>query len=103
MGCKFALDDFGSGLSSFGYLTNLPIDFIKIDGKIVRDCASNPIHRSIIKAINQIAHIMNLQTIAEFAEDQILVMQLRELGLDYVQGYAISLPTPIQEFFESNN
>lgn len=103
MGCKFALDDFGSGLSSFGYLTNLPIDFIKIDGKIVRDCASNPIHRSIIKAINQIAHIMNLQTIAEFAEDQILVMQLRELGLDYVQGYAISLPTPIQEFFVSNN
>ena len=102
MGCKFALDDFGSGLSSFGYLTNLPIDFIKIDGKIVRDCTTNPVHHSIIKAINQIAHIMNLQTIAEFAENQALVTHLRELGLDYVQGYAISLPAPIQDYFRLN-
>lgn len=99
MGCRFALDDFGSGLSSFGYLTNLPIDYIKIDGKIVRDCNINHVHRSIIKAISQIAHIMNLQTIAEFAEDKNLIDVLTELGVDYVQGYAVALPAPLDELF----
>lgn len=97
MGCLFALDDFGSGVSSFGYLKNLPVDFIKIDGMFVRDIVKDPADRAIVSSINNIAHEMGKQTIAEFAENQEVINLLRKLGVDYAQGYGISRPQPLDE------
>ena len=94
MGCQFALDDFGSGLSSFGYLTSLPLDYIKIDGKIVRDIVTNPINLSIVESINHIAHIMQLQTIAEFVESDAIVNLLKSCDIDYAQGFHLDAPVP---------
>lgn len=99
LGCRFALDDFGSGLSSFGYLTSLPIDYIKIDGKIVRDITYNPVNLSIVEAINQISHVMQLQTMAEFVENDAIMAKLIECNIDYGQGYAIAKPLPVNELF----
>ncbi len=90
IGCQFALDDFGSGLSSFGYLTSLPVDFIKIDGKLISNIKNNPINLSIVDAINRIAHQMHLETIAEFVEDKLILERIRPLNIDYVQGFALS-------------
>ena len=97
VGCSFALDDFGSGLSSFTYLKNLPVDFIKIDGEFVRDMAEDPIDRAMVEAINKIGHIMGLRTIAESVEDQETLEGLKALGIDYAQGYWIGHPHPIAE------
>jgi diguanylate cyclase (GGDEF)-like protein len=95
-GCSFALDDFGSGLSSFTYLKNLKVDFLKIDGAFVRDIASNPIDRSMVEAIHRIGHQMGLKTVAEYVEsDQILAL-LRQMGVDYVQGSGIHRPEPLE-------
>jgi diguanylate cyclase (GGDEF)-like protein/PAS domain S-box-containing protein len=96
LGCRFALDDFGSGLSSFAYLKTLPVDFIKIDGLFVRDIVSDPIAFAMVSSINQIGHVMGKQTIAEFAESDIILERLRAIGVDYVQGYAIGRPRAIQ-------
>ena len=97
LGCRFALDDFGSGLSSFAYLKNLPVDFLKIDGHFVRGIAHDSIDRAMVEAVNRIGHEMGLQTIAEFVETQAVLDCLRELGVDYAQGYAISRPGPLAE------
>ncbi len=94
-GCSFSLDDFGSGLSSFAYLKNLPVDFLKIDGAFVRDLADDPIDRAMVEAINQIGHVMNLETIAEFVETNAVLEQLRAIGVDYAQGYGIAAPQPL--------
>lgn len=95
LGCQFALDDFGSGLSSFTYLKNLPVDYLKIDGSFVRDMTSDPISQAMVAAINEVGHIMGIKTIAECAENNEIISQLRKLGVDYAQGYAISSPMPI--------
>ncbi|NYZ64170.1 EAL domain-containing protein [Luteimonas deserti] len=95
MGCAFALDDFGSGMSSFAYLKHLPIDFLKIDGGFVRDLLIDPIDQAMVEAINHIGHVMGLRTIAEFAEDDGIVTRLREIGVDYAQGYALARPAPL--------
>ncbi|NUN65016.1 EAL domain-containing protein [Pseudanabaena biceps] len=95
IGCRFALDDFGSGLSSFAYLINLPVDYLKIDGAFVKNISHNSISQAIVEGFNRIAHAMNLQTIAEFVEDEAILGKLREVGVDYAQGYAIARPTPI--------
>jgi diguanylate cyclase (GGDEF)-like protein/PAS domain S-box-containing protein len=95
MGCQFALDDFGSGLSSFGYLKNLPVDTIKIDGSFVRDIATDPVARAMVSAINTLAQVMGKQTIAEFAEDEKILAELAEIGVDYAQGYRVGKPAPL--------
>lgn len=95
LGCRFALDDFGSGLSSFGYLTTLPLDYIKIDGRLISEIRNNPINISIVDAINRIAHQMKLLTIAEYVEDEQLLEHVRALGIDYAQGFALSPLQPM--------
>jgi diguanylate cyclase (GGDEF)-like protein/PAS domain S-box-containing protein len=93
-GCRFALDDFGSGLSSFGYLKTLPVDFVKIDGMFVKDIADDPIDHAMVRSINEIAHVMGKQTIAEFVETAPVLEQLRILGVDGAQGHGIGPPVP---------
>ena len=92
MGCMFALDDFGSGLSSFAYLKKLPVDFIKIDGEFVRDITEDPMDRAIVSAINDIGHEIGLTTIAEYVESEEVLRILEQLGVDYVQGFAVEKP-----------
>ncbi len=97
LGCQFALDDFGSGLSSFAYLKNLPVDFLKIDGVFVKGITDDPIDLAMVKSINEIGHAMGKQTIAEFVENKVILDKLKrgEIGVDYVQGYAIGRPKPV--------
>ena len=97
-GCRFALDDFGSGMSSFAYLKNLPVDFLKIDGNFIRDIVPDPVDRAMVEAINQVGHVMGLQTIAEFVENDAIMKQLRRIGVDYAQGFGIAKPQPLQNF-----
>jgi diguanylate cyclase (GGDEF)-like protein/PAS domain S-box-containing protein len=92
LGCRFALDDFGTGLSSFGYLKHFPVDFLKIDGSFVREILHDPIDREMVRSINEIGHLTGKQTIAEFAENPEIIEMLRSLGIDYAQGYGISVP-----------
>lgn len=99
-GCRFALDDFGSGLSSFGYLKNLKVDYLKIDGIFVKDIASDPIDHAMVKAINEIGQTMGMKTIAEFVETEQIKSILKQMGVDYVQGYAIHKPQSLSELFE---
>lgn len=89
LGCRFSLDDFGSGLSSFTYLRSLPVDYLKIDGVFIRDIARNDINRALVKAINEVGHVMGIRTIAEFVEDPPTLETVRALGIDYAQGYAV--------------
>jgi diguanylate cyclase (GGDEF)-like protein len=95
LGCSFALDDFGSGLSSFTYLKSLPVDFVKIDGFFVKDVVKDPVDLAMVKAINDMAHAMGKLTIAEFVEDKEILQKLVDLGVDYVQGYGIAKPAPL--------
>ena len=92
MGCSFALDDFGSGLSSFGYLKKLPVDFLKIDGMFIRDLLKDETDRIFVKSIIDIAHTLGMKTIAEFIENEEMLEVVRELGADYAQGFAIGRP-----------
>jgi EAL domain-containing protein (putative c-di-GMP-specific phosphodiesterase class I) len=96
-GCSFALDDFGSGLSSYAYLKNLPVDFLKIDGVFVKDIASDPVNHAMVESINHIGHVMGRKTIAEFVENQEIAQILEALGVDYMQGYGIAKPRPLGE------
>ncbi|MBL1140507.1 MAG: PAS domain S-box protein [Proteobacteria bacterium] len=97
MNCRFALDDFGSGLSSFGYLKNLPVDYLKIDGMFVKDIVDDPIDRAMVKSINEIGQVMGMQTIAEFVENDMIKGMLKEIGVNYVQGYGIGKPVDLKE------
>ena len=92
IGCSFSLDDFGSGTSSFGYLKRLPVDFLKIDGAIIRDMVVDETSAAMVVAINQVGHTMNLRTIAEYVENDAIKKQLTEIGVDYAQGFAIGEP-----------
>lgn len=100
LGCRFALDDFGSGLSSFGYLKNFPVDYLKIDGMFVRDIVDDPIDHAMVKSINDIGHVMGMQTIAEFVENDEIKGMLREIGVNYAQGYGIAKPQSIIEIID---
>ncbi|USX18735.1 EAL domain-containing protein [Oxalobacteraceae bacterium OTU3REALA1] len=89
LGCRFSLDDFGSGLSSFGYLKSLPVDFLKIDGSFIRGIAQNPVHRAMVEAIHKVGQVIGIQTIAEFVEDTVTLDVVNNIGIDYAQGYAV--------------
>jgi EAL domain-containing protein (putative c-di-GMP-specific phosphodiesterase class I) len=95
LGCRFSLDDFGSGLSSFAYLKALPVDYLKIDGIFIRDIAANAINRAMVKAINEVGHVMGIQTVAEYVEDSLTLDVVRALGVDYAQGYAVGKLRPL--------
>ena len=92
MGCSFALDDFGKGMSSLSYLKNLPIDYLKIDGSFITGLVSNKLNREIVQSMHNIAHIMGKETIAEFVESEETANVLIEMGVDYLQGYYIGKP-----------
>jgi diguanylate cyclase (GGDEF)-like protein/PAS domain S-box-containing protein len=94
-GCRFLLDDFGSGWSSFAYLKNLPVDFLKIDGSLVRDIAHDALDEAMVRTINEIGHVLGIATIAEFVENEAVLERLAVMGVDYAQGYATGRPAPI--------
>lgn len=97
-GCKFSLDDFGSGLSSFAYLKSLAVDFVKIDGLFVKDIMTDPIDFAMVRSINEVAQIMGKQTVAEFVEDEATMEALRQIGIDFAQGYHVGRPEPVESF-----
>jgi len=103
LGCKFSLDDFGSGLSSFAYLKNLPVNSIKIDGSFVKDINKDLMDFAFVKSINEIGHVMGIKTIAEFVENVSILKLLRDINVDYAQGYFIQRPAPLDELLLNQN
>ena len=99
-GCQFSLDDFGSGLSSFAYLKNLPVDNLKIDGMFVKGILDDELDQAMVKSINDIGHVMNKTTIAEFVENDEICDMLREIGVDYGQGYGLGYPEPLDKLLQ---
>ena len=95
MGWKFEFDDFGTGLSSFAYLKNIPIDLLKLDGMFLRDIDTNPINFALVKSMYEIGCVMGKRTVAEFVESDAVLAKLREIGVHYAQGYRIGRPQPI--------
>lgn len=101
MGCHFALDDFGSGLSSFGYLKQLNVDVLKVDGQFIRDIVKDPADRIFVKSIIDIAHTLDMRVVAEFVEDTKTFAMIRELGCDFGQGFGVHRPEPLTNLVTS--
>ena len=99
-GCRFALDDFGSGLSSFAYLKNLDVDTLKIDGMFIKDMLDDTLDYEMVKSINEIGHVMGLETVAEFVESDAIFEKLKEIGVDYAQGYSLGKPVNIDDILK---
>jgi len=97
LGCRVALDDFGAGLSSFGYLRAFKVDTIKIDGSFIRNLPESVIDLTIVRSIHRIAHEIGAETVAEFVENGLILEQLREIGVDFAQGHAIAIPIDLDE------
>ena len=95
LGCRFALDDFGSGMSSLAYLKNLPVDYLKIDGSFVKNITSDQVNYALVECFNRVGQVMGMKTIAEFVENEATLELLRSLGVDYAQGYGIAKPCPL--------
>ncbi|HDH09051.1 MAG TPA: EAL domain-containing protein, partial [Gammaproteobacteria bacterium] len=102
IGCRFALDDFGAGLSSFGYLKRMKVDFLKIDGQFVKGMAEDPIDRMMVNNITHLAYGLGLFVIAESVEDATLLEMLREIGVHFAQGYHVQRPTSIEAWKKEN-
>jgi len=102
-GCEFALDDFGAGLSSFGYLKSFDVQYLKIDGALVRDIETDKVNAAMVESVNQIGHVMGLKTIAEFVETAQARTMLGKMGVDYIQGYLIGKPIPLRELLDDMN
>jgi diguanylate cyclase (GGDEF)-like protein/PAS domain S-box-containing protein len=102
-GFLFALDDFGSGLSSFAYLKTLPVDYLKIDGIFVKDMQTDKVNYAMVKAIHEMSAVLDKQTIAEYVENEAVVELLTEIGVDYGQGFHLGKPEPIENFFASKS
>jgi diguanylate cyclase (GGDEF)-like protein/PAS domain S-box-containing protein len=98
LGCKFSLDDFGSGLSSFTYLKNLPVDYLKIDGQFIRNVAEDTVDESMVRAINEVGRAMGIATIAERVESKEVLDKLGDLGIEFAQGFFIARPTSVETF-----
>ena len=96
-GCRFALDDFGAGLSSFAYLKNFKVDTLKIDGSFVKDMETDTIDCAMVSSIHQLGSLIGIKTIAEFVENDGILAKLAEIGVDYAQGYGIARPRPLQD------
>ncbi|MBA2749843.1 MAG: EAL domain-containing protein [Tatlockia sp.] len=103
IGCRFALDDFGSGMSSFAYLKALPVDYVKIDGAFIQEITENAIALEMVESIKRIAAVMGIQTIAEFVETEEIYQKLQALGVDYAQGYAIAKPCALDISSQKSN
>jgi len=97
LGCQMALDDFGSGMSSFAYLKHLPVDYLKIDGSFVRDIVGSRVDQSIVRAAHAVGQELGIATVAEHVENAATLDCLRAIGVDYAQGYAIAMPRPLLE------
>jgi EAL domain-containing protein (putative c-di-GMP-specific phosphodiesterase class I) len=98
LGCFFALDDFGSGFSSYSYLKTLPVDQVKIDGSFVKDILIDPINMAMVSSINDVAKAMGIETVAESVESKEIMVELGKMGVDYAQGFGVCRPVPIKEF-----
>ena len=100
LGCSFSLDDFGSGMSSFGYLKQLNLDYLKIDGLFVKDIVVDPVDAAMVKSINEVGQIMGLKTIAEYVENDEILAVLKDIGVNFAQGYGICHPRPLDEIVQ---
>ncbi|MEO8754280.1 MAG: EAL domain-containing protein, partial [Casimicrobiaceae bacterium] len=94
LGCRFALDDFGVGMSSFTYLKHLPVDYLKIDGSFVRSMLDDPVDHALVETIHRMGQVLGVQTIAEAVESDAVLAALRAIGVEYAQGYGIAMPAP---------
>jgi EAL domain-containing protein (putative c-di-GMP-specific phosphodiesterase class I) len=96
-GCKFSLDDFGSGMSSYSYLKNLPVDVLKIDGSFVKNMDINTSDYAVVKSVCEVAHFMEKKVVAEYVESDAILKLLRDIGVDYAQGYFIEEPVVLDQ------
>lgn len=105
LGCSFSLDDFGTGMSSFSYLKQLPVNHLKIDGSFIQDIAiaNDPIDLAMARSINEIGQVMGIKTVAEFVENEAVFQLLKRVGVDYAQGYHIAKPTPLNDLLNGND